>query len=203
MRQLLFVPLLLIVAAFALVGCGGGDDTDTAASGGSDDDAQITQVITTATTTTSRANCMNLMTTRFVNQNSAKTGAAAIQDCATNDPGETDADSVDVSNIQVDGDKATANVAITGSVYDGQTLGVSLVKEDDQWKLDHVDSFVQYDAGALADAFAKSLGGPNGDLTPTQIKCITTVVRTAPPQTVQTALLSGDQAQIQALFTDC
>ena len=201
-KRLLLLPAVLIAAAFPLAGCGGGSDTDTSASGGGDE-AQITAVITTATTTTSRKNCTELMTTRFVEQNSAKTGAAAITDCATNDPGETDADSVEVSNIEVSGDTATADVAITGSPYDGQTLKVSLVKEGDQWKLDHVDSFLRFDAQAMADAFAKGLGGPNGDLTPTQIKCIRTVITTAPPQTVQQALLSGQQAQIQALFADC
>jgi hypothetical protein len=201
-KLLLFLPVLLIAAAFPLAGCGGDDDTGTSASGGNDE-AQITQVITTATTTTSRQNCTELMTTRFVEQNAAKTGEAAIEDCATNDPGETDANSVDVSNIVVDGDNATADVAIHGSAYDGQTLKISLVKEGDQWKLDHVDSFVHYDAQALADAFEKGLSSPNGDLTPTQIKCITTVVTTAPPDTVQQALLSGQQSQIQALFANC
>jgi hypothetical protein len=201
-KRFFFLPLLLIAAAFPLAGCGGDDDTGTSANGGSDE-AQITQVITTATTTTSRQNCTELMTTRFVEQNAAKTGEAAIEDCATNDPGETDADSVDVSNIEVDGDNATADVAIHGSAYDGQTLKVSLVKEGDQWKLDHVDSFVHFDAQAMAAAFAKALGGPNGDLTPTQLNCITTVITTAPPQTVEQAILSGQQAQIQALFTDC
>ena len=143
------------------------------------------------------------MTQRFVNQNSAKTGAAAIQDCSTNDPGETDADSVEVSNVEVSGDTATADAAVTGSPYDGQTLRLSLVKDGDQWKLDHVDSFVNFNAQALADALVKGLGGPNGDLTPTQIKCISNTITTAPPNTIEQAFLSGQQSQIQALFANC
>src|SRR6478735_1030198 len=107
-KFLLFLPVLLIVAVFPVAGCGGGDNTDTGAADtsatGGDDEAQITDVITTAATTTSRDNCINLETMRFVEQNSGKTGQAAIQDCSTNDPGESDADSVDVTNIKVNGD---------------------------------------------------------------------------------------------------
>ena len=40
---------------------------------------------------------------------------AAIDECATNEPGETDADSVDVSNVQVSGGGATEGIAGTFS----------------------------------------------------------------------------------------
>jgi len=205
-KFLLFLPVLLIVALFPLAGCGGGDDTDTGAADtsatGGGDEAQITDVITTAATTTSRDNCVNLETTRFVEQNAAKTGQAAIQDCETNDPGETDADSVDVTNIQVSGDTATADVAITGSTFDGQTLSVSLVKEGDQWKLDHFDSFVKYDAQAFADSLGTSLKA-QGQLTPAQISCVQKVVTTTSASQIEAAILSGQSAQISALFSNC
>jgi hypothetical protein len=206
-KRLLILPILLVVAAFPLAGCGGDDDTDTAAvetsaSGGSDEE-QITDVIVTVSTTTSRRNCTELETRRFAEQNAAKTGQAAIEDCATNDPGESDADSVDVSNVEVSGDSATAEVAVHGSPFDGQTIAVSLVKEGDQWKLDHVDSFVEFDAQALAKSFAKALGGPQGELTPAQLKCVTDTIVDSPPQTVQQAILSGQSDQVQALFADC
>jgi hypothetical protein len=202
----LFLPVLLIVAALPLAGCGG-DDTDTGAADtsatGADDEAQITDVITTAATTTSKEVCTDLETQRFVDQNSGKTGAASLQDCATLEPGESDADSVEVSNVEVDGDRATADAAFTGSIVDGQTLSLSLVKEGDQWKLDHFDSFVDFDSQALADSFTRQLGGPNGDLTPAQLNCVRQVITTAPPKTVEDAIISGQQPQIQALFADC
>jgi hypothetical protein len=211
-NRLLLLPVLLIVAAFPLAGCGGGDDTDTgaaetaavdtSATRASDED-QITEVITTAGTTTSKEVCTQLETQRFVDQNSGKSGAASLQDCATLEPGESDADSVDVTNIEVDGDTATADAAFTGSIVDGQTLSLSLVKEGDQWKLDHFDAFVDFDPQALADSFTRQLGGPNGDLTPTQLNCVRQVITTAPPKTIEDAIISGQQSQIQALFADC
>ena len=200
-RLSLPLPLLLIVATFALGGCGGGRDTETSASGG--DEAQITDVIETVGTSHSKQACTVLATQGFVEQNTAKTGAAAIQDCETLDPGETDADSVKVTNIAVSGDTATAEAAFTGSIIDGQTLTLSLVKEGDQWKVDHADSFANFDRQALVAAFMKSLGGPNADLTPAQLSCIRQVLLTAPPQTIENAILSGQQSQIQALFANC
>jgi hypothetical protein len=202
-----FLPVLLIVAAFPLAGCGGGDDTDTGAADtsatGGDDEVQITDAITTAATTTSREVCTDLETQRFVEQNSGQTGAAALQDCATLEPGESDADSVEVSNVEVDGDTATADATFTGSIVDGQTISLSLVKEGDQWKLDHFDAFVDFDPQALADSFTRQLGGPNGDLTPTQLNCVRQVITSAPPKTIEDAIISGQQSELQALFADC
>ena len=38
-------------------------------------------------------------------------------------------DSVTVSDVNVDGDSATATAKVTGNVFDGQTIKVSLVKD--------------------------------------------------------------------------
>src|SRR4051812_7051076 len=127
-RRLLAVPIVLVAAAFPLAGCGGG---------GSDED-QITDVITTSATTNVDSNCTDLETQRFLEQVEFKTGADALKQCKESGP-ESNADSADVSNVEVTGSTATAEVAIRGAAFDGQTLNISLIKEGDQWKLDHID----------------------------------------------------------------
>jgi hypothetical protein len=69
-----------------------------------------------------------------------------------------------VTNIKVDGDKATADVAITGATLDGQTVAIALVKQGGQWKLDKVNSFVKFDRNKLIAAFGNQVttGAPAG-----------------------------------------
>ena len=50
-----------------------------------------------------------------------------------------------MTNIDVDGDTATAKAAFTGSIFDGQSLDLALVKEGDQWKLDEFKGFSNFD----------------------------------------------------------
>ena len=53
--------------------------------------------------------------------------------------GDVAAESVEVGSVEVDGDSATAEVAFSGGSLGGQEIAVSLVKEEDQWKLNSLD----------------------------------------------------------------
>jgi hypothetical protein len=189
---------LLIVAVLALLGlafsaCGGG---------GSDDEDQISEAIETAATTTTDSNCTELETQRFLEQTEFTTGQDAVQQCKSSDPA-NDAESVEVSNVSVDGDKATADAAITGSVFDGQTLVISLVKEDDQWKLDHVDDIKDFDGGQFARAFAEGVQKSDTSLSPSQARCLVGKLAAAPVDSLKAAVLSGNGDQLTALFSGC
>ena len=192
-KRFLLLPVVLIAVVFPLAGCGGGSSSD---------EDQITDVISTTSTTTSKENCTKLETPAFVEQNFGKTGAAAIKDCSTLQPGESDADSVDVSNVQVNGDKATADVAVHGSVSDGQEVSVSLIKEGDQWKMDRIDSFVKFDQQALADSLVSSLKAQGG-FNQQQLTCVAKTATSLPPDALQQAILSGHPEQLGALFKNC
>jgi hypothetical protein len=52
------------------------------------------------------------------------------------------ADSVEVSDVMVDGRKATATAVPEGGPSDGETLEISLVREGGAWKIDRVRSDV-------------------------------------------------------------
>jgi hypothetical protein len=131
-RHLLLFSALL-VSALALVACGGS---------GSNDEDQIEAAVETSATASDPANCKELETLAFSEQSSGESGKAAIKTCEeeAKDP-EGKAESVAVSEVEVDGSKATANAAITGGSLEGQTVSIALVEEDGQWKLDQIKVF--------------------------------------------------------------
>ena len=186
------VCLAVVFAAMLAGGCGGG---------GKSDEDQITDVIEQTSTTASRENCTDLSTQRFVEQTTFDTGKEAIDSCASDTSGT--ADSAKVSNVQVDGDKATATVAISGATFDGQTLKVSLVKEGDQWKMDHVDDFVKFDQQQFADAFEKGLTSGKNPLPDDQAKCVASGFANAPADSVKTVILSGQSAALVPVLRKC
>src|SRR5262245_53805225 len=128
-RAVAAAAVVAVFAAFALAACGGGDDAS------SEDQDQITQAINAAAASGDPSACTQYQTQRFLEQTNDGTGEAAVKSCEQ-DAADSVADSVDVTDIEVDGDSATAKAAVTGSVFDGQTLDIALVKEGDVWKLD-------------------------------------------------------------------
>jgi hypothetical protein len=189
-RRLLLVSVLVISSGVAA--CGGGDS----------DGDQISGVIEEVITTTSDEHCTELETQRFVEQVNFATGSEAIESCKDADP-DANADSVEVTNVQVDGDRATADALPEGSVFDGQTLRLSLVKEDDQWKLDHADDMVDFDQARFAESYAERLKAGDGPLSDAQAECVGSNLATGPRDVVETAILSGDPEELAPAFQGC
>jgi hypothetical protein len=190
--------LLLLIAAlssaFVLAACGGDDS--------SEDEDQITDAITEATTGGQASACTELMTQSFIEQTQFATGAEAVTACEE-DAADSPADTVEVSNVEVDGDSATAEVAFSGQALNGQTIAISLVNESEQWKLDRLDEFVDFDAQAFADGIAE--GAAEGSENPPQelIDCVSNEITSGDPEAIQAAYLSGDPSQLETLFGPC
>jgi Domain of unknown function (DUF4878) len=187
------IAFVLVLAALALAACGGG---------GKSDEDQITDAITTSSTTHSDSNCTDLLTQRFIEQTEFDTGSAALKACK-DETAADNADSVKVTNVEGDGDNATANVALQGSTFDGQTLKISLVKEGDQWKLDHVDDFVHFDQQALADAFEKGFSSGKNPLPKDQAACVASGFANASPSDVKEVILSGEPRALVPVLQRC
>jgi hypothetical protein len=188
------LALLALGLALVLAACGGG---------GSDDEGEITDVITTSVKSTDPADCTKLETQRFVEQTEFSTGPAAVTECQQ-DASDTsdDPDSVDVADIKVDGDNATANVTFTGGSFGGSTLTVALVKDGDQWKLDKITDIVSLDVATFKRSFADRLAA-SGDV-PAQIKsCIGQAIQGASEQQIKQALLGGTEQDLVGLFSQC
>jgi hypothetical protein len=186
--------LLALVLPLGLAACGGGGD---------DDEADITDVIQTSVTSTDPNDCTELETQSFLEQTEFESGQEAVQSCredaadASNDP-----DSAEVSDVEVDGDAATATVAVRGGSLSGATIAVALVKDGDQWKLDRITDVPQLDVDAFKDAFSEEIS-KSADLPAPVATCMANAFTSVSEEQVKQLLVSGDQQQLLAIFQDC
>jgi hypothetical protein len=183
-----------VLAALALVACGSSDS--------SDDEDQISAAIEKAATSGDPAACTEVQTQRFDAQTSGgSTGEAAVKQCQQ-DAADTAADKVDVTDIEVDGDTATANAAATGSVFDGQTLDLALVKEGDQWKLDEFKGFKDFDREALNASFKEEISS-DPSASPQAVDCITQQVEATSDEEIQAVFVGNDPQAEERVFGPC
>lgn len=196
MRRRFLVPLALLAAVpFLLAACGGDDS--------SQDEDDITAAIEQAGTTDEASNCTELQTQAFTEQTEFASGEEAITTCEESaGDGDVAGDSVEVSNIEVDGDTATAEAAFTGGGLDGQTLLISLVKEGDQWKLDSLDEFVVFDKKRFASGLLEGASA-DGEVPQGVLDCVEQAVADTPDEELQEVYLSGDEQQLFSLFGPC
>jgi hypothetical protein len=141
----LLLPLALLALVFGLVACGGGDESD---------EDKVVDVIETSVASDDPADCKELSTQAFLEQTELEQGPEAVKSCeASAKDTSDDPDSVEVSEVEVDGSAATANAAFTGGGFDGQVVSLALVEEDGDWKLDEMTGFAEFDQEKLASAF--------------------------------------------------
>jgi hypothetical protein len=179
---------VLALAPAALAACGGGDSS-------SQDEDDITASITTVATKDDPSTCTELQTEKFVKQTSD-----TLEDCKK-DPS-AEADSVEVSNVEVDGDTATADTAFTGGFVDGQTLSIALVKDGDTWKLDNLNGFSDFDRDAFVSNFEQQISSSGPDAAPPQAQaCLKQQIAKATDEQLQGILL-GDGSADQ-IFNAC
>ncbi len=192
-RHLLLISALL-VSALALVACG---------SSGSSDESEIEEAIETSATASDPANCTKLETLNFSEQSAGESGKAATEACEeeAKNP-ESNADSVAVSEVEVEGEKATAQAAISGGSFDGQTVVLALVKEGDQWKLDEITEFAKFDQEAIVRQFKTQLE-KGGEAEPETTACIVEGIEETPQEELEEEVLSGDSTSIEELVESC
>jgi hypothetical protein len=183
----------LIISALALSACGGG--------GGSSDESQIEEAIETSATSSDPADCSKLTTQAFMEQSTSTEGAAAVKQCEA-EVGEDEAESVAVTSVEVEGSEATADAALTGGSFDGQTLEIALVKEGDQWMLNEVLGFAKLDTPKLVESLATQFES-NEELSEETAVCIEEGFEESSQPEVEEYLLSGSTEPIEGLVEEC
>ena len=145
--HLLLVPALVL--ALGLAACGGGESAED----------KIASTIEESATSTDPAICNETQTLNFMEQTNSGSGKEAEKQCEeeTKEEGSNEPDSVNVSKVEADGEKATADVEFKGGTFDGQTLEVALVEEDGDWKLNELTGFANFDPGPFVAELAKQL----------------------------------------------
>jgi hypothetical protein len=196
-KKRILVPLaLLALAALSLTACGG--------SGGSGAESEITETIEKAATTTDPSNCTELETLRFVEQNGAEEGKGAIKTCEEEArAGEGKAEGVKVSNVSVNGEKATAEVAFEGGSLGEQSLTVALVEEEGGWKLDRIEGFVKYDGAALEKAFEEQFEKKPEGLNKEQASCIVKGIGDLSQSEAEEVFFDGSPEKLEELAKGC
>lgn len=198
MSRRLLVLLLALALPLTLAACGGDDDDG----GGDGDEAEITDVIETSVTSTDPADCTNLQTQAFLEQTTFEEGDALAECEAEAADTSDDPDSVEVTNVVVDGDSATGDVTFVGGPIDGSTASLALVKEDDQWKLDEITDIPEFNFEGFQQAFTEQLAAA-GDVPQEIADCIVQAFADAGEEQVKEVFLSGDEDQLNALFAQC
>lgn len=146
---------LALLLAIGLAACGGGGDSS---GGGGEDESQIETTIETAATSTDPADCTKFATLTFMEQTTGEEGPAAEKACEEEaEEGEGKPEGASVSNIEVDGEKATAEAEFEGGDAGGFAFTVALVKEDGDWKLDELTGFANFDAEKLTQTLVDQL----------------------------------------------
>jgi hypothetical protein len=149
-------------------------------------------------------NCSELATQRFLDQLSPREGARALDDCREDAEDEDSfAESVDVTEVNVDGDKAAATAEITGGNSDGQRMVLSLVKDRDQWKIDYLEELdidrERFDKAALGD-----LTEPRAAFSKRQARCVISEIhRNVSDSELERAFIASNYQPISRAFIEC
>ena len=196
MRKLqLLLPFALLALIFGLAACGGG---------GEDDEDRVVEVIETTVSSTDPADCKALATQKFLEQTEFSEGPEAVKGCEEDAKDtENNPDSVEVSKVEIDGSKATADVAFTGNDFDGQTLSVALVEEDGDWKMDEITGFAEFDQEKLATALEESLQSGEEPFEKDLAVCFAEVIRDSSKSEVEEIVIGGSSQPIAEIVEGC
>jgi hypothetical protein len=196
----LVLPLVLIASALALTACGGGGSSS---SGGGDDEAAIESAVEEAATSTDPSKCTEFQTEAFNQQDQGVPAKEATKICEEAVKGtETPAESVNVSDVKVNGETATADAEIQGSPLNNQTVEVELAKEGGAWKLNKFTGFAKYDGKGLAAAFEEEVGKQEG-ITPGLAKCLSEGIAKMSKGEAEALAFEGSTEGIEALVKTC
>lgn len=195
LRLLLPFALLTLVLSLALAACGGGGESD---------EDKVVETIETSATSTDPADCKKFATQNFMEQTESEKGSKAVKSCEEEaEDTEGDPESVDVSKVEIDDSKATADVAFNGGNFDGQTLGVALVEEDADWKLDEVTGFTKFDQEKLVANFEKLFESGEEPLEPPVVTCMGEAFRELSQSEFEELLFGGSQQPVIEIAEGC
>jgi hypothetical protein len=100
----------------------------------------------------------------FNETETSTTGEESLEACEEEVPDEEGelAESVTVSDIEVEGGEGAAAVVVEGGALGGQTVAAGLKKEGEDWKVDAFFAFIKYDPASLAEALEETLAEREG-----------------------------------------
>ena len=190
----LVLPLLLLAAALALAACG-------SSSSGGGEESKIEEVIEGSATSTDPSKCKELQTALFNETETEKKGAEATKACEE-EAKENNAESVEVSNVKVNGESATAEVELEGNGLSGQGVEVEVVEEGGDWKLNKLLGFTKFDASALGEALEEEFAKEEG-ISPKLAKCVSEGVTELSQSEAESMVFEKDLGPVEKIAKSC
>ncbi len=195
-KKLLVLPLALLLAALGLAACGG-----SSSSSSSGDEASIEAAIEESATSTDPSICTEFQTEALNKREHPEGNALSECEEATEEGGGA-AESVDISKVEVNGEAATADVAITGGALNGQSVEVELAKEGGDWKLNEFAAFTKYDGSALAEFLEGKLAEEEG-ISPELAKCVSAGVTGMSQQEAEAMVFEKNLEPLEEAAQEC
>jgi ABC-type glycerol-3-phosphate transport system substrate-binding protein len=193
-RLRLLLPPVLLLLVLGLAACGGGGESD---------EDKITSTIENAATSTDPAVCDETQTLAFMEQTTAASGKEAEKECEQQaESGETNPDSVTVSKVEVNGEKATADAEFEGGNFNGQTLELALIEEGGDWKLDEFSGFAKFDPSLLIEQLAEGLEEEES-IEPQVASCIIEGVEEFSKDELEALVVENDSGPVVELAESC
>lgn len=194
LHRRLVLACLLIVGVLGLAACG---------SSGASDESQIEEAIETSASSKDPAVCKELSTQKFLEQTTKSSGPEAVKSCEEQASKSEGVKAASVSNVEVEGSKATADTTVVGGTLGGQGVEIALVKEGDQWKLNEITRFTHFDSNKVIAVFKAEFAKPSSELGKGRADCIIKALEAAPTKEFEKALLSPTAEGIQEIASDC
>jgi len=191
--HLSLLPALLLALALGLSACGGS---------GSDDESKIEEAIEISASSNPAA-CTKYQTQHFVEQTSEASGKAAVKECEEEAENGEAPESASVSNVEVNGSKATAEAALTGSVFDGQAVEIALVNEGGQWKMNEIVKFTKLDQAKLVESFEQELSKASNEVSPKFAACFIEAFEQADQGEIEAMLFGGNEKAFEEIAGNC
>jgi len=166
------------------------------------DEAQIERTIRVVATTHAPSSCDEMMTVGYLEQTTDARPPFADDVCRRDAeaPGPR-ARSVDVGDIAVAGDSATALVANDGGSFDGSRLRVRLAKLDGHWRLDRLVAFTRFDRRRFEAAYRRQFAGYSSS--PTAVRCAVRRTRALSDQRLEWVALHDLRPTFASIAVHC
>ena len=188
--RLLLLSTLVVALGLGLAACGDGKS----------DEEEVVVAINYALVSTDPDACTEGMTQAFSEQGFRQEGAGAVESCEQNARAEESPnDPVKVTNVEVDGSKATAEIGLTDDGDPiGQVLVAALVEEDGDWKLDEFTGYAEFDKRKWVEERREGLEGGHNSIEPQVVDCIVEAYRKRSRPELEEVMLGGSaQAEIE------
>jgi hypothetical protein len=164
------------------------------------DSVQIDDAIDAAFTSADPSYCDSDVTSTYLEQQTDAVPPFA-DDICERDADYERADAVDVDDMRINGSRATASVTVDGGSFDRFGLGVEIVKDDGDWKVNRIVGFERFDRASFDASYRRKFaefGSP-----PSAAGCAIAKARTLTDLEIERIILRSQPGPWAQIAVEC